>query len=328
MRKPNQIIKDIKKWAKDRPDIRTLILFGSQAQRGKTDALSDIDLGIFVSEPEAFIAKPDWAKNFGAIWLRVSTRHETTTIENILYEDGTLVEFAVHPVDDLADMQEELPNYMQPGYKILVDKDKAAHNLPKASGQAPTPEPPTNEAYTQTLKSFWMDAYQLAKYLLRDDLWRAKHYDWQLKQHLLAMMGWHALLVRGQAHFTTYEGKRVKQWTDPDTYISLMTIFGRFYPADSWRALEDTIKRFTYLSREVAEAFVDFLYTESAQEIFAQHGLRVVNDRVAADYEELYPPVDDLFTVEFFGGWDQIMKEIFGEEGVYTRAILEVQRGE
>ena len=81
-------------------------------------------------------------------------------------------------------------------------------------------------------------------------------------------------------------------------------------------------------TREVAEAFVEFLYSTQAQEIYAQHGLRVVNDQIAVDFEEQYPPVEDLFTVDYFGGWDQIMSEIFGEDGVYTRAILEVQGGE
>ena len=78
-------------------------------------------------------------------------------------------------------------------------------------------------------------------------------------------------------------------------------------------------------TREVAEAFVDFLYTAEAQEIYAQHGLRVVNAEVASAHEEQYPPVDDLFTVDYFGGWDAIMTDIFGEEGIYTQAILQVQ---
>jgi sulfate transport system substrate-binding protein len=78
-------------------------------------------------------------------------------------------------------------------------------------------------------------------------------------------------------------------------------------------------------TREVAEAFVDFLYSVEAQEIYAQHGLRVVNAEVAAAYEDQYPPVVDLFTVDYFGGWNAIMTEIFGENGIYTRAILEVQ---
>ena len=81
-------------------------------------------------------------------------------------------------------------------------------------------------------------------------------------------------------------------------------------------------------TREVAEAFLEFLYSERAQEIYAQHGLRVVNQNIAADFTQDYPPVEDLFTVDYFGGWDQIMSDIFGEEGVYTQAILQVQRGE
>jgi sulfate transport system substrate-binding protein len=81
-------------------------------------------------------------------------------------------------------------------------------------------------------------------------------------------------------------------------------------------------------TREVAEAFVDFVYTQKAQEIYAQHGLRVVNPEVAASSSDIYPEVADLFTVDYFGGWKNIMEDIFGEEGVYTQAILQIQGGE
>ena len=67
------------------------------------------------------------------------------------------------------------------------------------------------------------------------------------------MMGWHALPKGRQEAFTAYEGKGLQTWIEPETFTSLMTVFGRFYPADSWRALEDTIKLFTRLSSEVAE---------------------------------------------------------------------------
>jgi sulfate transport system substrate-binding protein len=75
----------------------------------------------------------------------------------------------------------------------------------------------------------------------------------------------------------------------------------------------------------VAEAFVAFLFTPEAQEVFAQHGLRVVDEDVAAMTTEEYPPVTDLFTVDYFGGWGSIMDEIFSEDGVYNQAILNVQ---
>lgn len=78
-------------------------------------------------------------------------------------------------------------------------------------------------------------------------------------------------------------------------------------------------------TREVAEAFVEFLFTPEAQEIFANYGLRSVDPDVAAAHEADYPPVTDLFTIEFFGGWPQAREEIFGETGVFSTAIQEVQ---
>ncbi len=81
-------------------------------------------------------------------------------------------------------------------------------------------------------------------------------------------------------------------------------------------------------TRDVAEAFVAFLYTREAQDIFARHGLRVVNPEAAAASASLYPEVEDLFTIDFFGGWDTVMVVIFGPEGIYNRVIEQVHRGE
>ncbi len=78
---------------------------------------------------------------------------------------------------------------------------------------------------------------------------------------------------------------------------------------------------------EAAEAFVDFLFTPEAQEIFAHHGLRAVDPAIAEATAAQYPPVPDLFTIEFFGGWSQASPDFFGEEGIFTQAILEAQGG-
>jgi len=81
-------------------------------------------------------------------------------------------------------------------------------------------------------------------------------------------------------------------------------------------------------TREVAEAFIDFVYTEEAQQVYAEHGLRVVNPEVGAKSADVYPEVLDLFTVDYFGGWDRVMVDIFGESGAYTKAVLQVQGGD
>jgi sulfate/thiosulfate transport system substrate-binding protein len=81
-------------------------------------------------------------------------------------------------------------------------------------------------------------------------------------------------------------------------------------------------------TRAVAEAFVQFLFTQKAQDIFAKHGLRVVNPASAAAAAALYPLVEDLFTIDYFGGWDVVMEDYFGPEGIYNQVILQVHRGE
>jgi sulfate/thiosulfate transport system substrate-binding protein len=78
-------------------------------------------------------------------------------------------------------------------------------------------------------------------------------------------------------------------------------------------------------NRQVAEAFVQFLLSKPAQEIFAQHGLRSVDPEVAQATAAQYPPVEDLFTIEYFGGWDAATPAIFGDDGVFSRALVEVQ---
>jgi sulfate/thiosulfate transport system substrate-binding protein len=78
--------------------------------------------------------------------------------------------------------------------------------------------------------------------------------------------------------------------------------------------------------REAAEAFVGFLTSREAQEIFARHGLRSVDPEVLAATAGTYREVEDLWTVAYFGGWDAILPAFFEEGGIYSRAIAEVHR--
>lgn len=78
-------------------------------------------------------------------------------------------------------------------------------------------------------------------------------------------------------------------------------------------------------TREVAEAFVDFLFTKEAQEIFAKHGLRSPDSEVAQATAEQYPPIEDLFTIEEFGGWNEATPTFFGDEGIFYKIFAKVQ---
>lgn len=78
-------------------------------------------------------------------------------------------------------------------------------------------------------------------------------------------------------------------------------------------------------TREAAEAFVDFLFTPQAQEIFAKYGLRSVDQEVAQKTSDQYPPIEDLFTIEYFGGWEEATPKFFGADGIYYQTLLQVQ---
>jgi sulfate transport system substrate-binding protein len=77
--------------------------------------------------------------------------------------------------------------------------------------------------------------------------------------------------------------------------------------------------------RPAAEAFVAFLFTPEAQEVFARHGLRSPDAGVAASTASLYPPVPDLFTItDQFGGWSR-PPALLRRSGHLHLAIIEVQ---
>ena len=78
-------------------------------------------------------------------------------------------------------------------------------------------------------------------------------------------------------------------------------------------------------TREVAEAFVEFLFTPQAQQIFAKHGLRSPDPAVAEATAEQYPPIQDLFTIDHFGGWKEATPKFFGETGLFYKMLGKVQ---
>jgi sulfate/thiosulfate transport system substrate-binding protein len=78
--------------------------------------------------------------------------------------------------------------------------------------------------------------------------------------------------------------------------------------------------------REVAEAFVDYLHTPEAKELYTTVGfLRPTDLEAAQKGGEGFPAVKDLWTVDDLGGWDKINEDLFSEQGLFTEAFEEAQ---
>ena len=74
-------------------------------------------------------------------------------------------------------------------------------------------------------------------------------------------------------------------------------------------------------TRKLAEAYLQFLYTEDGQEIAARHKLRPRSPKVLARYAKAFPKVDTFTVDEVFGGWTQAQKDHFNDGALYDQVI-------
>jgi len=79
-------------------------------------------------------------------------------------------------------------------------------------------------------------------------------------------------------------------------------------------------------TRKVAEAYLQYLYSDEGQEIAAKNFYRPINDKIKAKYEKSLPKLP-LFTIEqAFGGWDKAAKEHFADGAIYDQIFQSIKR--
>jgi sulfate transport system substrate-binding protein len=72
-------------------------------------------------------------------------------------------------------------------------------------------------------------------------------------------------------------------------------------------------------TRKVAQAYLEFLYTEEGQEIAARNFYRPRSRQASAKYAQQFPRIA-MFTVdEVFGGWAKAQKTHFADGGVFDQ---------
>ncbi|WHX33100.1 sulfate ABC transporter substrate-binding protein [Brevibacillus agri] len=72
-------------------------------------------------------------------------------------------------------------------------------------------------------------------------------------------------------------------------------------------------------TKEVAEAFLQFLYTKKGQEIAAKHYYRPRSEEVLKAHTPAFPEIE-MFTIdELFGGWTKAQQIHFSDQGVFDQ---------
>jgi sulfate/thiosulfate-binding protein len=72
-------------------------------------------------------------------------------------------------------------------------------------------------------------------------------------------------------------------------------------------------------TRKAAEALAAYLFSDEAQQVFAEEGFRPTSPTVWARVKDRFAPVKTFFSVKDFGGWSQVNKQFFGNGGIWDR---------
>ncbi len=72
-------------------------------------------------------------------------------------------------------------------------------------------------------------------------------------------------------------------------------------------------------TRQVAQAYLEFLYTPEAQEIAAKNYYRPRLDAVAQKYAAQFPKVQTFTIDDVFGGWTKVQRVHFGDGGLFDQ---------
>ncbi|TXI20114.1 MAG: sulfate ABC transporter substrate-binding protein [Nitrosomonas sp.] len=76
-------------------------------------------------------------------------------------------------------------------------------------------------------------------------------------------------------------------------------------------------------TREVAEAYLEYLYSEEGQEIAAKHFYRPNNTKIAEKHASKFPQIELFKIDDAFGGWRNAHKTHFADGGTFDQIHLE-----
>ena len=262
-------------WALTQAAIRAVIVVGSRARLDHpADEWSDLDLVVFTSDASQYLNDALWLDTFGQARVVISSSFGQSDREWLaLYENGCKLDVAFLSIDPTAAtaLQAMLdafpyPVVLQRGMRVLLDQTGATAELrlPKIDA----PQPPTQAAFTALINRVFFDAIKTAKFIRRNDLWRAKQLcDSDLKEHLLVMLEWHALTQK-RTHEIWYDGRFIDEWADREALAALPDAFAVYHAADLQRALFSTLDLFRRLAHEVAE-HLGYAYPAEADQFVA-----------------------------------------------------------
>ncbi|WP_082024896.1 sulfate ABC transporter substrate-binding protein [Necropsobacter massiliensis] len=77
-------------------------------------------------------------------------------------------------------------------------------------------------------------------------------------------------------------------------------------------------------TRQQAQAYLQYLYSDEAQHVIAKHFYRPRNPAILAQYSDRFPPLTLVNINQAFGGWAQVQKTYFDDGGVFDQIFAQI----
>jgi aminoglycoside 6-adenylyltransferase len=262
---PRETVRSLIRWAGEKDAVRAVLLTSTRARPGApVDALSDYDAVLVVEDIRPFFEDRSWLGDFGevlvAYWdpIEPEPDHGVDQTGNVVqYADGLRIDFRIWPIALLRKIAAapKPTDELDAGYSVLLDKDGLAADLRPPTYRAYVPERPDEGAYLAWVNDFFSAAPNVAKHLLRDELFPAKWcLDYDMKHvYLRRMLEWRMELDRGWSVPTDWLGKGLKKRLPPEIWEELEGTYAGADPEENWGALFRTMALFRRVGIEVAD---------------------------------------------------------------------------
>ncbi|MGC4044654.1 MAG: aminoglycoside 6-adenylyltransferase [Armatimonas sp.] len=245
-------------WAEAKPEIRAMLLTSSRARPGgSVDVFSDYDIVLAVTNGFPTGWDSTWLYEYGEPMVRWGDEDEErgvpTVFRSVIYQDRVKIDYTLWPLELLQRITDSpaLPEELDAGYRVLLDKDGATATWAESTAQAFLPSPPTQAEYTALVEEFWWVTTYIAKSLRRGEVVFAR---WVLTGDLRdgalrRMLEWHfepafQWTVRPGVH-----GRGLEELLPSDTWAELAAT----YETNDWFALWRTVELFRRVAKDVAQ---------------------------------------------------------------------------
>jgi aminoglycoside 6-adenylyltransferase len=280
------VIDKIIKWANQKPDIRAVLLTSSRSKPdADLDEFSDYDI-IFVAEDiKPYRENESWLEEYGKVLVvyrdPIEIRYGFERFIDVTqYESGLKIDFTLWPVELLKRVvgMEKLPDYIDDGYKVLLDKDGLTRGMKAPSGKAFVPKPPTEAEYLKFIEGFFHNTPYATKFIRRGDFFPLKSmFNYMRYEKLRTLLEWKVEIEHGWSLKSGIYGKGLQKYLSPDIFNEIEnTHAGNGADAD-WKSLFRIMRLFSKVAREVGNS-LDYVYPEELDKKMVNY-LKIVKDR-------------------------------------------------